>query len=400
MQLKIGKLIHVFIYRTQSLILSAVACFACTALPVVAEKHHPDVVFSGIAYLGNYSHIQQNYSYALNLNSLDKSLVSSQPRALDKHFLKVIRDIKPQLFNLQFGLADLRKGQSIAMALAIESESVSTEVIGTNRKIIVEAAAQLFFFDFATMTLLANFPVNLATNHVVKKDIDYMVQLPQLFSDLYLGKDSNKGLLSLAAEVSKHASLDLSKTIRFQLEQVTTENKVQAVFPADLTVQRFNQFIGQYFSARLANNYKIAVLPFTKGYAIGNQMAGRFANGNVFNLNLPPADYTFALAVNDLIKAPYKDNVMYASRVGFSLTQKVSNKVYFNDLFQYAVPKLVTHTMTEIDDWSAYHDAIEVLIDDLIIQLGEPNKDWFKTHAKDKQAYKKFKIKQTLFTPQ
>lgn len=368
---------------------------ACTTPSSAKVNYRPDVFFSGIAYLGNYSHIEQNYPYAMRLNRLKNTVANDvQPSLLDRHFIESIKGIKPLNFNMQFGLADLRKGQSIAMALALESESVSTEVIGDKRKVIVEAAAQLFFFDYASMTLLANVPLNIAKNHVLQKDLNYLAHLPPLFKSLYLG---NSGLLAQAADLIKTTSLDLANTIRFQLVQVSTSSKVQGFLPASLTTQRFNQFVGQYFSSRLANKYQIAVLPFTKGYAVGNQMAGRFANGNVFNLTLPVPDYTFTIEIADLKKAPFKGNLMYASRIGMSFTQKVSNTVYFDDLFQYAVPKLVTKTMTEIDDWPAYNDAIEVLIDELTTQLGKPDKSWFSSHSKELAVYKKFRVKRALF---
>jgi hypothetical protein len=367
---------------------------SCSSTVVSAADYRPDVFYSGIAYLGNFDQIKQNYPYALAINKSDNSV-----GLLDKQFSQLIQQSSPQNFNLHFGLADLKKGQSIAMALAFERESVSTEVIGDNRKIIVEAAAQVFFFDFASMTLIANVPLSIAKNHVVAKTVDYQAQLPTLFTELYLGVDNGTGLLSMALDIVESARIDLSKSLRFQLTEVSSSEDVQSFLPPDIAAVRFNQFIGQYFSARLAHQFTISVLPFTKGYAIGNQMAGRFANGSVFNLNLPDPDYVFALDLMNLKRAPYKDNLMYACRLSLSLSQKFSGKTYFNDVFQYAVPKLVSANMTQIDDWAAFHDVIEVLIDELVVQLGAPDKKWFKTHAKDKNSYDKFTVKQRLFEP-
>ncbi|KXI29248.1 hypothetical protein [Paraglaciecola hydrolytica] len=380
-----------------NLVCFVVCAFICIASHAStqgsASSYRPNVFYSGIVYLGNFDQIKTNYPYALSINQAINAV-----GLLDQRFNQLIQQSSPQHFNLHFGLADLKKGQSIAMALAFESENVSTEVIGNNRKIIVEAGAQLFFFDFASMTLIANIPLSMAKNHVVAKELNYQEQLPRLFSELYLGLDGGDSLLTMAFNLLGSAKINLSKPLRFQLEQVSSSENVQVFMPQNITAVRFNQFIGQYFSARLAHQYNISVLPFTKGYAIGNQMAGRFSNGSVFNLNLPTPDYVFSLELLDLKKAPYKDDLMYASRLALSMSQQHSGKVFINEVFQYAVPKLVSANMTQIDDWSAFHDVIEVLIDELVEQLGSPNKKWFKSHAKDNQAYGKFTVKQELFS--
>jgi hypothetical protein len=361
------------------------------------DEDKPAVYFAGIAYLGQYNLLQQNYPYALALNQADKNGQGQ----LDIRFHQMVKASQPQHMRIEFGLANTRKSQSVVMALAIEREAVSTEIIGKNRKIIAEINAQLFFFDFDSMSLIGNFPLSMAKNHIVPAGQDFTAEILPLFSDLYLGVakeiDAGKNMLALAIKKLEQVSPGPSQGVRFQLEQVSLSARVKPLLPDNLSTQRFNQFIGQYFSARLASRYDVTVLPFTKGYAIGNQMAGRFSNGTVFNIVIPEPDYVFSIAVTSLKKAPLNKNLMYAARIKFNLTEKNQQRLYIDGHFQKAIPKLVMNTQNEIDDWSAYHDAIEMLIDDLITQLGKPKKQWFNTHAKDNKSYKGFAEKKELF---
>lgn len=372
------------------------ACAATQHQNTTSEIEKRTVHFAGVAYLGKYNLLEQNYPNALSLN---KTQLNGQGQ-LDFKFIQSVRSSQPKYLNIDFGLANTQKSQSMVMALAIERESVSTEIIGKHRKIIAEVSAQLFFFDFESMSLIANVPLSIAKNHVVPAEQNYESEILPLFSDLYLGTahKSSKNLLSLAVKTLENVSPDQSTGLRFQLESVSLNKNVTSLLPQSLSETRFSQFVGQYFSARLANQYSVTVLPFTKGYGIGNQMAGRFSNGTVFNIGVPEPDYVFSINVTGLKKAPLNENLMYAARIKFDLTEKTQRKRFLDGHFQMAVAKLVMDSQSEIDDWGAYHDAIEVLIDDLIKQLGEPDKKWFKTHSREKASYVKFVKRKGMFS--
>ena len=228
-----------------------------------------------------------------------------------------------------------------SISIALEKERVSQEKVGRNTKLIAEVSGQALFFDFKSMTLVANYPIEIALNHTINSVTVTQQDIQKLFDKLYFGSDEQAGFINHAVNIMANLQPNYSQGLRFQVASVSFSDKARQFLPDDLPPQRLSQFIGQYFSARLAKTKGLTVLPFTKGFAIGNQMSGRFANGDVFTLTLPDADYTFELSVLDFKKAPYKKNQVYAARLGLKLKEPLLKKTYVDGAFHYAVPKLV-----------------------------------------------------------
>ena len=352
------------------------------------------VYFSGIAYLGDFALLSQNYEHALRLNATSRKSVVGK---LDSALSKRIASHPPKNFSLEYGLANLKSANTVVMSIALEKERVSQEKVGRITKLIAEVSGQALFFDFKSMTLVANYPIEIALNHTINSVTVTQQDIQKLFDKLYFGSDEQAGFINHAVNIMANLQPNYSQGLRFQVASVSFSDKARQFLPDDLPPQRLSQYIGQYFSARLAKTKGLTVLPFTKGFAIGNQMSGRFANGDVFTLTLPDADYTFELSVLDFKKAPYKKNQVYAARLGLKLKEPLLKKTYVDGAFHYAVPKLVLAQNSAVDDWPAFEDALEVLMDDLVEQLSQPSKSWFKSHTSDPSVYKQFRNKEGLF---
>ena len=354
-----------------------------------------DIYYAGVSYLGNYSYIRQNYPVALELNTGTKDQPVGE---LDAALNALIAQTPPQFLTIKKDMANLKAGQSFTMVLAIDSEYVCHENIGGSIKMIAEISGQLLFFDFSKMTLFANYPIAVAKNHVIDTGADIKAESKKLLQELYLGSGDNPGFLRFAA--LKLAAVNVRETagLRFQVANVDISNAVAGAMPETTTEQRFKQYLGQYLSARLALGYHIEVLPFVKGYAIGNRMAGRFSNGEVYNLTLPDPDYIFNISVTNLKQQPFNNgDLLFAAQMRFVFQEPRQGKNYINGLFHYAVPKLVAKNQSDIDAWAAYVDVMEVLLDELVDQLGHPDGKWLKTHGGNKESVRQFKKKKGLF---
>lgn len=363
---------------------------SCSTMTVPQSVH-----FAGISYLGSYAFIHENYPVALTLNTVTPAEKTGK---LDLLLSNKVFQLSPEHLRLENGLANIKSGQNIVVTLAIDKEKISEEVIGDITKIIAEISAQILFFDFSTMTLVANYPLSIAKNHVIRAGADAPSSHRQLIEDLYLGAENEKGILDLAAEKLSTIHINEKSGIRFQIKNVSTSENVAKHLPPQLSPQRFNQFLGQYFSAQLANKYDIAVLPYVKGYAIGNKMAGRFSNGDIFNLTLPEPDYSFSITFSNIKQQPYRDgNLLFASRAQFRFEESLEKTAYIDGYFHYAVAKLISKNHSVIDAWSAYEDAIETLLNDLIGQLGAPQREWFKIHGENAISFQQFNEKKELF---
>lgn len=352
------------------------------------------VFYAGVSFLGSYSLIVDNYPVALQLN--DPKLVGRQ-NTMDNELLHLLALARPKHYKLETGLANLRRAESVVVSLAIEKERIRQEILGKYRKLIYEVGAQLLFMDFASMTLIANYPIALTLNHVIPVSQDPDKDKVQRFRELYFGSENQEGLIQLANAMAKRVQPFNVQKLRFQVANVSMSNKAKEFLPSAISDVQFSQYLGQYFTARLATQYDLPVLPYTKGYAVDNKMAGRFANGEVYNLTLPPPDYEFVLRVSDFKNIPKDSNYLYAARLGMKFSNRALNKDYINGFYHYAVAKLVSGMQTEVDDWSAAEDAIEALLGEWISQLAQPSKKWHEQHSANKSSYSEFKRKKELF---
>ncbi|WP_427982867.1 hypothetical protein [Agarivorans sp.] len=352
-----------------------------------------DVYFAGVSYLGQHQLLQENYPQALRINAQTDSAVGR----LDQALRQQMQQHKTAALNVRFDLADYRKGNSVVISLGIEKEYLSTELIGDKRKLIAKVSAQLLLFDYKRGVLLSSVPVAAAKNHVQSSKASVQDAQQQLFEDLYLGRKDQPGLLALASQKLPELLASTKVTRRFQVAEVSLAEPLVPLLPSNYSEQGVTQYIGQYFTAQLANQGRVAVLPYVRGAGFGNKMAGRFANGDVFNLTLPKPDYVFKLQLSNLKKAPYKDDMLFACRMQVSLDEPFSEKTLAEGHIHYAVAKLISPNHKQVDEWAAYQDAMEVLLDDFIHQLPQPQRSWVKQHSDSKSLYQQLKQHKKLF---
>lgn len=370
--------------------------FVVVCLMLVTAHSHAqeDVHFAGVAYLGDYRYIDKNYPLTVALNAKGED----NRTALDKVLYQRLSTFEPEHMRLHFGLADLSKGQSTVLAFAVDKELVSREVYdseGVYTKLIIDISLQLLFYDFESMALVDNISVSHAINHVYDgKAPPDMALLNSKASEIYLGQG---GLFDQALDKLSHYTPDHASGVRFQLNDISIGERIPPFMPEGLDRTRFSQYLGQYFSAELSVQNGVLVLPYSRGYALGNQLPGRFANGEVFSLTLPETDYAFALEIKNFFKRELDGNPAYFTQLYFKLSEPFTQSDYIADDYVFGVFKHQYEGRVETDEWSAYEDAVESLVDDLISQLKHPTQKWHKEHARHKTSYKRFKSKKELF---
>lgn len=342
----------------------------------------PTIYYAGVSYLGDNKYIATNYPVVTKLNV---SPGENQAAPLDKAFYQLI-DSTPDLpFAITPALGNYESGPAIAMTLAIERESVSVDKFNDYYKLVAEISAQLLFFDFQSMQLIASIPLDIARNDVVDLNDDLQLAKEANLSALYQMSGANTNLLMLARDRLLTAILPGENMLRFQVESLEFGPKSSPLIPATLAPGPLSQIFGQYFTAQLAHYGNFNMVPYTKGYAIGNKMSGRMSNGDVYQLTLPAPDYVFNVSVTNfkLIEKDHKN--LYAARVLLSAREATDSHLILSDHFHYAVQMLVSKQQTSDTDWPGYEDALEMLLMEISQQLNAPDKKWFDTHTQNKR---------------
>lgn len=370
-------------------------CWLWPSLPVLAEPFK--VYYAGLAYIGDHQYIDDNYPLIRQLNTPGKDGIAP----LDHALFERLQAIAPQHIELQFGLGNLNQNQTIALAVAVDKERVSREVFAGDKpftKLIYDVSLQLLFFDMEQQSLIDSYPLSISLNDVIqgKTEPEQKYSLETIRS-LLIGKDETGGLFDLVGATLEKVRLSVANTLRFKLNKVIIEDRVRDKMPASFTVNQFQQHLGQYFSKRLSDETQLAVIPFNRGYAVAHQLPGAFANGRAFSLSFPEPDFSFEVNVKNAFSRPVDGNMLFGTQVHFSLHEPFTGETYIADDFRYAVYKLDSESLRLRDDWSAYEDVLENLLDELVGQLKNPNKKWHADHALNASSYNDFKKRKGLF---
>jgi len=388
-----------FFNRRNFFIVIFVSLFSNQTMAANLSFHQKDVFYAGLAYLGDYKYIDKNYPVTRKLNG-EKDHAKA---ILDRALIDLIKQSPPANFNLRYDLANLNKSETVVMAVAMDKELVSREVIknqeGYLTKIILDVTLQILFYDFESMSLVDNYSISSAINHTIQGNPSSIEpEVMELAKRLYLGDSSHIGILTEVSDKVQNLNPREIDSLRFQLSKITTHERVKSHLPETLSINELEQYLGQHFSTQLSAKSSVNVLPYTKGYALGNQLPGRFSNGEVFNLKVPEADYEFNLEVKNLIHKKAADKSLFGSQMKFSMFEPLSRKAYISDDYRFGIYKIESTKQVVYDDWSAYEDAMEALLEELIDQLKNPDKGWHKKHARSQaESYKQFKTKVELF---
>jgi hypothetical protein len=369
-----------------ALILSPLDAFAADVTPV-----H----FAGFAYVGDDAATTASYPNTRRIEAERVGDISVLDDALRRH----LQGFSNPSFTLQFGsLASLKAGPGSAtvLAFALDRESTSVEQIGNKHKLVTELSAQALFVDFREMAVVATFPI-------VVQGIDVLDAPPTseeialAVRNLYLG-DGKANIF--AAFTAALAATHLNPTIerRVRVVDATITDGARAAMPALSTAASgvAESALAQDFSKFLSVNQRIPVLPPAKGHAIGNRMAARFADGTVYNLSIPEADYAIYLRLDELKRVDYASNaagrsLIYGAFMQVRVDEPLTGKVFFDARLRNGATKSVPASQQNIDDSAAYQDALLALMDKFTVALTDSDPAWAEKHAGDRAVAKQMK---------
>jgi hypothetical protein len=138
--------------------------------------------------------------------------------------------------------------------------------------------------------------------------------------------------------------------------------------------------VGEALSTRAG----VPIIPYAKGYAVGNVMSMRVSDGDVYNLKLPKPDYEISVELSALRKIEYGKaaagaSYIYGSYASMKIEEPLSGKVYMNTALKNGEVKLVPVTQTYVDDFPAYYDSVNGLFVKLSEALDGRGNTWVKT---------------------
>jgi hypothetical protein len=374
-----------------STLLSAGFLVAAFSMPAQATT----LQFAGFSFISDHAEIESRYPNT-------SALLKEAPRLLDKKLLEQLNEVRrDDLEIVTSKLANLRQGEGLALTLALDDEVVSIEEIGDLHKIVVRLNAQGLVFDFEELSVIASFPIAV-------EYLDVSIEPPSndylrgLVRKLYLGGLEVNLIDEFAASLEAVSIRERFGT-RIGVEQVIIGEKATRHLPEYLreSPRAARVMVAQSFSKFLSKNQRVSVLPYTKGHAIGNKMSARFSDGRVYTLEIPEPDYSVDLDLRGLKKVEFDKRSsgtswIYGAYLGIKVYESLTQKVFAELSLKNGVTKLVPASQTSVDDWAAFQESLQSLMEETTQQIDDPERSWAKSHTADKSAVKHLKNLQSV----
>lgn len=344
-----------------------------------------EVALAGLAFAGDAASSKERFPYSV-------AYERSQSEA-GKPVFRAIREATgqhpPQHLQLVSQIDELRGRQNaIAVALVVSAETISVERIAGLHKLFVQIRGQALFFDFKLMTVVRAYPLSFAHIDVFDR-APTQREIAERVRMVYEGAAGKPGIINRFATTLATAKLPADVSRFLQVTAVDIRPAALQPMPeylkADPAVAQ--TWAADLISEALSNRAGVPLIPFAKGYAIGNVMSLRISDGRVYELKLPKPDYEITAEITDLRKIKFSESVagtsfIYGSYASLRIVEPLTGKTYLNTALKNGETKSVPVTQSYVDDFPAFHDAIHGLFAKLSDALdGRGRTDWLKSAA-------------------
>jgi hypothetical protein len=368
----------------RTLLRLGIGAAASSLLPLAARAQSAEVALAGLAYAGDAASLPQRFPYSLAYERELKGAGTPAYAALRDATTKA----PPQKFRLVGQIDELKgRDQAVAVALVIGSETVSVEQFGGLSKLFVLMRAQTLFFDFKSMAVVRAYPISFGHIDVFDhRPTD--AEIAARVRGVYEGVGGKPGIFTRFANTLTGASLPATTSRTLQVTRIALKPEATGPIPeylrgsAAVTETWAADIVGEALSTRAG----VPIVPYAKGYAVGNVMSMRISDGEVFNLRLPKADYEIGVELSALRKVKYGsaaagESFIYGSYASVRIEEPVSAKVYLNTALKNGEVKVVPATQNYVDDFPAFYDSVNGLFVKLAEAIDGRDAKWVKSAA-------------------
>lgn len=343
-----------------------------------------DVALAGLAYSGSANTLDERFQYSRRYEEEQKK--AGTP--LGQQLLGMTAAAPPRNVRIVPRLDELKgRSQALAAALLIGSETVSAEQFGQQHKLTVLIRGQAMFFDFKSMNVVRSYPISFAYIDA----LDHAPQPEEILARVklvYQGVDGKPGLLARFAATVAQAEIPAHVPRFLQVTSVKVAPEALDTLPAYLKSEPTAQtwaadLVGEAISTRAG----VPIVPYAKGYAIGNVMSMSISDGTVFELQLPKPDYEIAVELSGFKKVKFSEVQGGATSFVYGALAQMrievpGVKTYLNTALKNGESRVIPASQHNVDDFQHYYAAVNGLfVKTAQLMGGKGDEKWLKTAA-------------------
>jgi hypothetical protein len=358
---------------------------AATIQNALAETIN-DVALAGLAYSGAEDGTGSRFPYSRQYEK--EQAAAGLP--IGQQLLQTLTSSSPQHLRIVPQIEQLNgRTQALAVALVIGSETVSVEQVGQFHKLTVLIRAQTMFFDFKSMNVVRAYPISFAyidlLNHAPRPE-EVMARVRLVFQ----GSNGKPGLTGRFINNVIQAELPAQVPRYLQVTSVKLSPEALEVLPAYLKGEpaTAQTWAADLVSEAISTRAGVPIVPYAKGYAVGNVMSMRISDGTVWELKLPKPDYEISVEISGFKKLKFNEvqggatSYVYGAYAQIRIEEPLSGKSYLNTALKNGETRVIPASQQYVDDFPHFYDAVNGLFTKLAQSMdGKGDERWLKSAA-------------------
>lgn len=355
----------------------------------VSAQQAPEVAFAGFAYAGAASTISERFPHSVRY---EKEL-EGRSASIGQSLHRMLSENPPANFRIIQQIESLKsRDQAIAVALVVAAETVSVEQFGEVYKLMALVRAQAVFFDFKSMNVVRSYPISFAYidlfNHSPSQN-----EINERVKVVYQGTAEKPGIFSRFVQSVVAAEVPTSVPRYLQVKSLKIKPDALEALPNYIKAElgSAETWAADLVSEAISTRVGVPIVPYAKGYAIGNVMSMRISDGTVFELKLPQPDYEINVELSGFKKVKFSEvqggatTFVYGAYAQIQIEEPLSRKFYLNTALKNGETRVIPASQNYVDDFPNFYDAVNGLFVKLAQTMnGQGDKKWLRSAASAK----------------
>lgn len=369
---------------------------------VVVAQQPLEVALAGFAYSGAANTIDTRFPYSRRYEKAQ----NDDGAPIYQQLSQQLKNASPAHLRIVSQVDELKgHDQALAVALVLGNEIVSVEQLGAVYKLMVLLRGQTMFFDFKSMSVVRSYPISFAYidvfDHAPSQDeIQPRVKL------VYKGANGKPGLLARFANNVANAEIPAQTPRYLQVTNVQLRPEALDVLPAYLKSEpgTAETWAADLVSEAISTRAGVPLVPYAKGYAIGNVMSMRVSDGTVYALKLPKPDYEINVEIPGFKKVKFDEVVggatsfIYGAYSNIRIAEPLSNKLYLDTALKNGKTQVIPASQQYVDDFPHFYDALNLTFVKLAQVIdGKGDEKWLRSAASAKDVEQQIVQTRELF---